>query len=396
MMTSRTRRPLRARVAIVLALAAVTSAACGGNEDPLEIGLRRVALDLAFKDAEKAVPVEPRVIVQEITEFIDVPFEEFEVAQEEEAPERPPRPRIPRVIPPRATFVCPTAAPEDTPEVPAFHVRKGQPIPGTYPRHNTGKISFAAATLTGSLPFPANNEWDITDVTSGPRVVALRPEDQKQAVPPAAEANETVAPKVTRFTISRYTRGISTTHTTYEYDDDFLYLTERRTVNRGEETIFKPTPPIRFIALNVTEGTDSEVTFAGVDRDRNVAMTITSKIVGREDIDVCGEVFGSYRVEWQEQFVDLSTGTPTVSGNSNDQVNVWNIQFDNGLLVLREQLKYTIQTTIELAGAPVPVTLTVDVSSVVDKLAPNPLKNRTESTSPTPTPTTTPEDEEEG
>ena len=351
----------------------LVSAACGGSEDPLEIGLRRVALDLAFKDEEKAVAAEPNRIVRTVVEYVD--FGEEIIW--EDAPE--PKRRIPPVIPPRAPAkVCDVAPENDTPEIPAFHVRKGDPIVGTYERHNTGKIGFTAATLNGSIPFPSTSEWDIIDVSNQPRITALRPEDQKAHVPDPVQANTTAAPVAGKFTVVRIVRGLPTTYTTYEYSSTFLHLTERKSVARdGKETLFRPTPPIRFVALNETEGTDSEVTFAGVDRQTNVAMTITSKIVGREWVDICGEVFDSYRVEWQEQLIDMSTGSPTVSGNASDQFNVWNVQFDNGLLVLREELHYAIQTTTEVAGAPVPVTLSIDVSSVLDSMEPAPLKDRT-------------------
>src|SRR6185436_4229224 len=112
---------------------------------------------------------------------------------------------------------------------------------------------------------------------------------------------------------------------------DYLWLIKRETTVGGIKAAFTPTPPIRYIKLFVTEGTDSEVTHAGVDRATNTALTVQSKIVGRESVDVCGSVVDTFRVQIQENFVDLSKSPPTISGNENGTANFWNMQFDHGL-----------------------------------------------------------------
>ena len=368
----------RRRVAVVVAALGVLLAACGSSEDPLEIGLRRVALDLAFKDAEKAVPVEPRIIRQEIVTYTGFEEELFEE-------EPPPRVRVRPFIPPRKpAFVCPEADPNATPLVPAFHVQKGEPKVGTYNRHNTGTVKITTALGAGSLPIPPKSTWDVTSVETLPRIRTIRPEVQEELVPAPVQENETAAPPMVRFTQVKKFGRTSTTYNTYEYDDEFLFLIERKTLTSGTETIFRPTPPIRYVALNETEGTDSEVTFAGIDRERNISMTVQSKIVGREWVDICGEMFDSYRVQFKEQIVNLSGETPTVSGNVGEtQFNYWNIQFDNGLNVLREQVDSILEAGV--------IRLEYKYESVLDKIEPDPLKPDVAGT----TPTTSPESEEE-
>ena len=54
----------RRAVLYLVALSLITSA-CGrgGNNDPLAIGVRRVALNLTFAKEELKVPIEPQVII---------------------------------------------------------------------------------------------------------------------------------------------------------------------------------------------------------------------------------------------------------------------------------------------------------------------------------------------
>ena len=168
---------------------------------------------------------------------------------------------------------------------------------------------------------------------------------------------------------------------------DYLWLVRRETTLNGKTTVFNPTPPIRYVELFVPEGPDSEVTHAGTDRETNMALSIQSKIIGRESVDVCGEVVDTFRVEIIENFVDLSQQPPVISGNETGTANYWNIRFDHGLLIVQEEVHTTYRGTEEVAGAPVPVTLRTDYVSTIDALTPKPLK-----TGPT-TPTTRPSDE---
>jgi hypothetical protein len=195
--------------------------------------------------------------------------------------------------------------------------------------------------------------------------------------------------------------GYSVTDTfRYTYTDetggDYLYLVKRVTVARGEESVFVPSPPIRVVRLNVPEGNvaDAGVVHAGIDRETNVALAIESQIVGRELVDVCGEVVDTYRVQVKEHFVDLSKDVPETSGNEGDTANFWNIQFDNGLLIVREEVHSVHRTTTEVLGQQVPVQVTYDYVSTLDSLEPQPLDA---GPAPgTPTTTTAPDEEDEG
>jgi hypothetical protein len=365
------------RLVAVLAVAASLATACGGGgEDPLSIGFRRVALDLAFKDAEKAPPVDPPTIIKQ---FVD---SETRYTIEEVAPE----PRDPtvirrvRVVPRRVVRDCPTAPEGLAPERVTFPVVKSEPKVGTYPRHNAGTMNIALATSNTELPVPPLSTWTIPSVEIVRGQVAVAPRDLDTLNPPAAVTeNDTAFVDMPQFSVTRrLLPGYSTTDTyRYTYTDvrggDFLYLVKRVTVARGVESVFEPSPPIRVMRLGVTEGdaVDAGTVHGGVDRTTNVAMTIESQILSRELVDVCGEIVDTYRVQIKERVVNLNTGD--ISGNEGDTANFWNIQIDNGLLVVREEVNSTVRTTTEIAGAPVPVVITYAYTSTLDTLEPKPL-----------------------
>lgn len=374
-----TRRPTRLRVLALLLAAMAMAGACGGREDPLEIGFRRIALDLAFKDADKAVPVEPATIIRQFVE----PDTVFTIEEAEgPGPLEPQVRRVVRTVPRREQRVCPTAPEGAAPQTPAFAVVKDPPKVGNYARHNEGKLGIALATSTFDLPVPALSTWQIprVDFVNGSTLVADR-DVETLAPPPEVRGNTTVFPEVPEFEMTRkLLPGFSVTDTyRYTYDGatggDFIYLVKRVRVTQGKESVFTPSPPIRVVKLNVPEGNiaDAGVVHAGIDQSTGVAMTVQSQVLSRELVDVCGEVVDTYRVQIKENVVDLSKEVPETSGNEGDTANYWNIQFDNGLLIVREEVHSTYRTTTEVLGQPVPVTITYDYTSTLDSLEPGPL-----------------------
>lgn len=377
----------RLRSLAAVGVCAVIVGACADRQDPLEIGLRRVALDLAFKDAEKAAPVSPRQVVAQLGAADPLTLQEIP----EEEPEEEPGRRGPRVIviPARAPEpVCDTAPPGANYDVPTYPVVKDPPLVGTYTRRNNGTLKIETATFDLDFPYPPKTNVDITDVQFVTANSVLNEEDVKGANLPSEVRNDaTVFPPRTEYSMTRYGPSGLKVVDRYRYSSggttggDFLWLIRRDTTLNGKTTVFNPTPPIRYVELFVPEGPDSEVTHAGTDRETNTALSVQSKIVGRESIDVCGEVVDTFRVEIIENFVDLSQQPPVISGNETGTANYWNIRFDQGLLIVQEEIHTVYRGTEEVAGAPVPVTLRTDYVSTIDALKPKPLK--TGSTTPT-------------
>jgi hypothetical protein len=232
------------------------------------------------------------------------------------------------------------------------------------------------------LPVPELSRWEIPEVSFVRANVALNDEANATVNPPAqVRDNNSAYADMPQFSITRrLLPGYSTTDTfRYTYHGatggDFLYLVKRVTVARGVETVFEPTPPIRMVRLNVTEGdmVNAGVVHAGVDRKTNMALAVQSQVVAREWVDVCGDVVDTYRVQIKEQFADLSETPPRLSGNEGDTTNYWNIQFDNGLLIVREEVDSTLRTSTQIAGQNVPITVRYKYTSTLDKLDPDPL-----------------------
>lgn len=377
----RTHRSRAARRLLVVVSASMLLAACAGEANPLEIGLRRVALDLAFRDADKALPVPPQEIITQI-----IPAEMTSSLEELTEVSTVPRQRtvvrVPPPPPPRRAAPCPGAEPTATPNRDAFAVVKDPPRVGTYPRRNVGELDITFATFNFKVPYPPSTVWDIprVEVASGPPVISER--DKNVPIPSQVTGSPTASPPSFEFDIVRHSLpGFSVT-TTYSYTQgasggDYLYLRKRVTMVNGSPSVFIPSPPIRVVRLGVSQGGDgttrSDSNHGGVDRETNVAMTIQSDVIGREWVDVCGEVFDTFIVRFQERVVDLSKNPPDVSGNNPDAYNVWNIQFDNGLLLVREAIDTVTRTSVSAGAARVPVEIRAKYTSTLRSPDPSPL-----------------------
>lgn len=354
----------------VFVLALVSSGCARTDEKPYDIGLRRVALDLAYEDAEKAAPETPKAVEAVVEE---APEPELFVPK-----------KVVHVIPKRAPkFVCGKADPNQTPAVPAFAVVKGPPKMGVYNRHNAGTITAELGTQTVKVPYPPASSWDIRDVKEVTASTYLNPNDVNSLNPPSqVRSNETAFPKRMEFNLTRtvrilgfefqqidtlrYSRGGTT-------GGDYIWLVKRVTISSGVRTEFNPTPPVRLVELFTTEGPDSDVTYVGVDRATKMALEVQSTVVGREWVDVCGVNEDTYKVKISETMVDLNKTPPQTAGSDPAQETFWNIQFDNGLLILREQVHTIWRTSVKTGNAFVPAVVKFDYTSTLDSLEPKPL-----------------------
>ena len=379
-MTRHTQWTTRWRLWLFIALGMLL-ASCGGEGNPLEIGLRRVALDLAFRDADKAVPVEPREVITQIIpgDFIIEPIDTGPSPME-----GPPRRSVVRVPPPptRQAPPCPEAEPTATPDRDAFAVIKDPPTVGTYHRRNTGHLDITFATLNFQVPYPPSTAWDIPRVEPGSLPPTVSERDREAPLPAQVTGSPTVTPPSFEFDIVRHSLPGYSVTTTYSYTQgasggDYLYLRKRITMVDGSPSVFIPSPPIRVVRLGVSQGGDgttrSDSNHGGVDRETNVAMTIQSDIIGREFVDVCGEVLDTFIVQFQERVVDLSKSPPDVSGNDPESYNYWNIQFDNGLLIVRERIDTVTRTSVAAGAARVPVEIRSKYVSTLRSPEPFPL-----------------------
>lgn len=366
-------------LAVLVLASLMITAACGNRPDPLEIGLRRVALDLAFKDPEKAVDVSPRAVATQLD--LAEPALLAQVPEEVE-PEPTPRAAPRRIIIParKEQPVCGTAPAGAGYDVPTYPLVKDPPLVGSYPRHYTGTVRLQTTLFDLEFPYPPKANADITDVAAVTASTYVNEEDRAALPPPVRNDPNVFVDKVEYKLTRRGPSGLKQVDT-FQYTKggatggDFLLLVRRETTINGKTTTFTPSPPIRYIKLFTPEGSDSAVSHAGVDRDTQTALAVQSRIVGRESVDVCGEVVDTFRVQIQENFVDLTKNPPETSGNENGTANFWNIQFDRGLLLVREEVHSTFRGSTEVAGAPVPITVTSNYVATLDALTPQPLKS---------------------
>ena len=366
----------RVRAVAIVAVVGLLAASCGRQPDPLEIGLRRVALDLAFKDAAKATPLSPRAVAAQLGLVDRGVLDQLPIQEEGPAPTR----RI-IVVPFKPEPVCEVAPAGANYDYPTYAVVKDPPKVGAYSRHNVGTVKIDTTVFNLDLPYPAKSKVNIDNLQFVTASSVLNDKDVNGAnLPQQVRDSPDLFPPRVEFTMTRF--GPSGLHTTdtFRYSTggasggDFIWLIKRETVVNGVSSVFNPTPPIEYIKLFTTEGSGSANTHGGTDRDTNTALTVQSTIVGRESVDVCGTVLDTFRVQIQENFVDLSKTPPVVSGNDSGTANFWNIQFDHGLIVVREEVHSTFRGSTQIAGAPVPVTVTYDYTSTLDSLTPEPIK----------------------
>lgn len=389
--------PPRHVAAVALALFAMIAAGCSSKQDPLEIGFKRVSLDLVFKDETKAPPLEPQKVVQ-VIEFFDQDFPSLSESFEEEPEEAAPRRRRP-LPPPRADIEppCIPAGEGVVSEIPVFATTPDPPKVGSYTRHNSGtiKIEVQAPLPSGTLPYPPRTTWDITDVTVDRGTIATNPDDEKTL---GALPQSPATPELVRFTVTRHLSRSSKTIDTYQYylergdadrdstnmDGDGIYLVRRETLSSTfGNSVFTPTPPVMIAPIDDESEVSEVQTSAGIDRASNASMSVRSKVVGRDYIDACGEVFDTYRVEWEEQFLDLSGTTPAVSGNvESGKPNIWNIAYNRNVHIAREEM-HTTSRTLTATTPPIPVVVKYDYVSTLASPEPKPIKPPTPPGAPT-------------
>lgn len=306
----------------LLVLAGLVASACASSgPGPLEFGVRRLALDLAFVDEEAAPPAEPEVVVRIIPAPPEVLQPDFDFDRVRVPVDAPPPP--PPELPPLE--LCPSAPPEATVELVASPAIIDPPIAGPYLRDNNGTIEVLGAGLPLRLPYPFLSSWTISE-----GVEATRPG-------PLGSAAGTTA---TQFTVTKSLGGGFEVIETYEIGNEALLLVERRTLANGGETIIRPEPPVEFFSFGA-EGDDW--VSAGVDSENGLGMVIQGVIRDREVIDVCGDLIDTFVIEYTEQVVNLTNGE--TSGTDTDELSVIHFAPQYGGMVVREEMHTTQRTT---------------------------------------------------
>jgi hypothetical protein len=274
-------------LALAVAFASVATG-CGGSDADVEIGVRRVGVDLAFqadKDIDKKLP-KVEVVYIDAPPPLPSPVLVRNPQQQIVILEPPPVP-VPVIKCPRA--------PEGTPvEKLATAVFQGMPKVGTYEVNNNGLLSLVAGPLPLIVPFPTPTQERIENLNTEVKNPLGQPVE-------GAYEYDVVVPIGQNSTTDRlrYTPGTG------------IELVERIYNQDGTVVDFKPLKPIKLVGL--TSGEGNSWTDATTDPLTGITMTSEGKVGARERVDMCGTVVEAYRVESTERLVSLNPNSPFAS-----------------------------------------------------------------------------------
>lgn len=333
--------PPRPSVGVVLLSIVVALAlpACGGRPRPVELGLKRMTLDLVFKDQTKkaAVPTFPQIVaaqepVAAVTQLFGM------IGPPPPAPPSPPAPFVPFAAPP----TCPDAPDGALPAEPVSGIVGKPPLVGLYPQHNHGTYTLdGPLKLKGAFPEVTLMEIaNVRDVTT-------------------TDALGQAARTITYDVIER--NPLSTTTTTYQSTAAELDLVSVVTKSNGQSTSFVPTPVITMMQYR---GEGAFWKSAGIDQTTGTSMVVQGAIDKRESVDVCGTMIDTYRVVSTEEVTNVAAGYDSQT-NANDP-NVYNVATQLGGLLVRQHIDTTTSFTVN--GAP--STLVLIYTSTVDSPSP--------------------------
>ncbi|HUR79109.1 MAG TPA: hypothetical protein VMZ22_14260 [Acidimicrobiales bacterium] len=264
------------RSLLFLTVLALVGTACGGQSNAnFDVGLQRVALDLAFKDEDLA--------------NAPVPLFDGTLPLPGEALVGLTRPRpLPFVI----REVCP-AAPKDAipPETTTAGIDR-QVTPGRYVYRNKGEYE-----VTGPIPVKG----------ALPPISVLDYRDPKTLPQPNDTFGEAVPDKYS-WTVTQPITGDSFIRREFVATPTELQLT-RLTYHIGdEEFVFAPTPAINMMDLGVENEPGATWDSAGTDPATGTSMIVRGGLLRRELVDACGKVYEAYKIRSTERIVSLAGG----------------------------------------------------------------------------------------
>ncbi len=291
----------------LLAAAVWLAVSCSGGGDTLvDIGIERSSVGLVFKEDKKDGP---KPDVEEA--FVPRPGPSQGTVATKVDPSLAP----PSISPSAAA--CPKAGPGVFPTEPVSVAITKAPRPGVYPYRSEGRVKVEGASTRLDAPLPPESRREL-----------------KLLQPVGSE-------ELYRFDVIQRGLQDAVTTTTYRVTETTFDLVRTHTVNPRGTSTFQPQPPVTLVRLGQGEG--NYWNSAGFDPTDGTAMLAEGRIVKRENIDVCGKVFDTYRVESDETMVNLFTGFRYET----TEPTVYNIATHLGGIFLREDVKAT--TTIRTA-----------------------------------------------
>lgn len=351
-------------VAIALTIA-LLAGGCGGSEEAdVRIGLQRIALDLAFRSEDDAPKAEPRqtlvaTVVPSQAEFaVSVPAATFdEPGTSDEPATLTPRQPLPlRPLEP----TCPAAV-GVLPERPVTNTVLAPPVAGRYKVHRVGTFAVESALFPfrGLMPPEGEKEYRNIKVIPGTTdVLGNKAADQYEY-----EVYEETGGNFT-------TRSLRVTPTAIQL--------VKQVTKIGETTVtFSPIPAITLVALG--SGENASWNSAGVDTATGTSMVVQGRIAKRENVDLCGKVYDTYKVQSTERVTNVTDQYTSQTDDANNQAggggeagkpNIYWVATQYGGLFIQEEFHTRTTLTARVGGAPVPVTLELDYTNTFDAIDP--------------------------
>jgi hypothetical protein len=347
----------RSALALLVAVALVGGCGFGKSRPPLEVGLKRIALDLAFEADKDGVKKKapPQVAFTADVPVPGVSALQTNFTQDEVVGSRHPTPPVVHLDP------CPKAPAGSVPE---FQVQ-GQitrlPAEGRYTSQVKGTFELQSAVfpLKGPLP-PVAYRY-----VRNARVLRGAPAAVTGAPSPDTMEYDVVDPGL--LPNSSLTRHFRVTAT------DLLLVSQTSRVN-GVDTTLTWQPPITIMKHGTTEG--ATWNSAGTDTDKRVAMVVQGKLDRHVTVDVCGTMYEAYRVVSTERVASLN-GTAVYTSNTSDtsntpgstgpgKPNVYNVYTNAGGIFISEE-QHTVTNVNSDIG---PVTIIIDSTSTLMSIVP--------------------------
>jgi len=342
------RRRHRRSTAAALAAVACLASACGfSHGTTLNIGLRRVGVNLAFANGQlNPPPVIEHIVVPAgvgpSSMVSDIAFNNQTyyppVNQMHFAP---------------AFGVCKKAPAGAVPTVAAPAAVSTKPKAGTYLTHETGKFNLADGNLKLGGQVPPYGVFEIAKVSQT-----------------TASGGLTAVTGTQNITWQVIAQGLGTiTTTTYEATNKQLELVSQ-TVNASSKTYsFTPTPAVEIMGFG---GVGSSWHSVGVDHNSGTVMTVSGSILAEQPVDVCGTMYDSYKVQSSEQITNVTAGVSSQTSSSDP--NIYWVATEFGGLFLAQH----IDETETIATSPVAVaftggaaiTLSLDYTSTLSSVTP--------------------------
>jgi hypothetical protein len=346
----------RRSAALVVAVCLLASCSYGSDRPPLEVGLKRIALDLAF-EADKAAKTKAP---PQAAFTADVPLPGVAALQTNFTPDEVigPRHSTPPVI---RVDPCP-AAPAGA--VPQFQVQ-GQitklPAEGRYTSQVKGTFELQSAVFPLKGPLPPVAYRSIRNA----RIVPGAPAAVTGAPSPDTMEYDVVDPGL--LPNSSLTRHLRVTAT------DLLLVSQTSRVN-GADTTLTWQPPITLMKHGTTEG--ATWNSAGIDTDKRVGMVVQGKLDRHVTVDVCGTLYEAYRVVSTERVASLS-GTAVYTQSTSDTTNqpgatgpgkpnIYNVYTNAGGIFIAEEQHTVTNLNTDLG----PVTIIIDSASTLTSITP--------------------------